>query len=324
MKTRNTITLKEILHSGQNPADTLRKLNAQIYPSKVRVELNDKLMKFVFSLTEGGTKRLLGGEVFSVVEKENFKNYGDILTAYKILNAAGYSIQRPLTEFDRDVLSVCISEQEEGNRYTTPSIIYRGLTGKVNRGSDAKPGKDQLAAIIDSIKILMSRRIHFDASDLCRQLNYNDSKPIKVNDSILPAWFVESTTINGNNATVIFFERECPLLKLAKAKKQIITYPTQLLDVPGQQNTFMNISLKNYALRRVLEILAHYMTATLTFGDIFEKCRIEDAKRDKKLDARNNLIKFFEHLKTESVIQDFTVVKKRNAFYSIKFTYVKE
>lgn len=324
MEIRNTITLEEILRSSQNPADTLRKLKAQIYPSKVRVELNDKLMKFVFSLTDGGTKRLLGGEVFSIIEKENFKNHGDILTAYKILNAAGYSIQRPLTEFDRDVLSVCISEQAEGNWYTTPPIIYRGLTGKVNRGSDAKPSKDQLAAIIDSIKILMSRRIHFDATDLCRQLNYNDSKPIKVNDAILPAWFVEATTINGNDATVIFFERECPLLKLAKAKKQIITYPTELLDVPGQQNTFINISLKNYALRRVLEIIAHNMTATLTFGDIFEKCRIEDASHDKKCDARKNLIKLFEHLKKESVIQDFTVIKKRIAFYSIKFTYIKE
>ena len=323
MTTHNTITLEEILRSTQNPDDTLRKLKAQIYPSKVRVDLNDKLMKYVFSLSEGGTKDLLGGETFSIVEKENFKNHGDIVTAYKILNAAGYIIQRPLTEFDRDVLSVCISEQEEGNWCTTPPIIYRGLTGKVNRGSDAKPSKDQLAAIIDSIKILMSRRIQFNATDLCQHLNYNANKPIKVNDLILPAWFVESTTINGNDATVIFFERECPLLKLAKAKKQIITYPTQLLDVPGQKNTFMNIALKNYALRRVLEIIAHNMTATLTFGDIFEKCRIENASQKTKLDARNSLIKLFEHLKTKSLIKDFTILKKRNAFYSIKFTYLK-
>lgn len=324
MEMRNTITLEKILRSSQNPADTLRKLKAQIYPSKVRVDLNDKLVKYVFGLTDDGTKSLLDGEVFSIVEKKNFKNHGDVLTAYKILNAAGYRIQRPLTEFDRDVLSVCISEQEKGNWYTTPPIIYRGLTGKVNRGSDAKPSKDQLAAILDSIKILMSRRIRFDATSLCQQLNYNAGNPIKVNDSILPAWFVESTTINGNDATVIFFERECPLLKLAKAKKQIITYPTQLLDVPGQKNTFMNIALKNYALRRVLEIIAHDMTATLTFGDIFEKCRIENASQKTKLDARNNLVKFFEHLKIEAVIQDFIVTKKRNAFYSIKFTYTKK
>lgn len=324
MTNRNTITLEEILASGQNPADTIRKLRSQIYPSKVRVELNDKLIKYVFDLSEGGTKDILSGEIFSVTEKKNFKSHGDILTAYKILNDTDYSIQRPLNEFDRDVLSVCISEQEEGNWCTTAPIIYRGLTGKVDKGSDAKPSKDQLAAIIDSVKILMSRRIHYDASALCKHMNYNDGNAIKVNDLILPAWFIESAKINGNDATVIFFERECPLLKLAQAKKQIITYPTQLLDVPGQQNTFMNIMLKNYALRRVLEIISHHMTPTLTFGDVFSKCRIENANQKTKLDARNNLIKFFEHLKAESVIKNFAITKKQNVFYSIKFTYTKE
>ena len=252
MATVNSRTLDEILCSSQNPTDTLRKLRAQIYPSRTRVEINDKLIKYAFSLTDEGTEDLLEGEIFGIVEKRDYKNLGDIVTAYKILNAAGYTVQRPAREFDRDVLSVCISEQYAGNWCTTPPIIYRGLTGKVGKGSDAKPSKEQLAAIIDSVKFLMSRIIQYDASELCQSMNLNNRQPIRANDQLLPAWFIESSTANGNDATVIFFDRECPLMKLARAKKQILTYESHFLDVPRQQNTFMNIELKNYALRRVM------------------------------------------------------------------------
>lgn len=322
MATVNSRTLDEIFCSSQNPTDTLRKLRAQIYPSRTRVEINDKLIKYAFSLTDEGTEDLLEGEIFGIVEKRDYKNLGDIVTAYKILNAAGYTVQRPAREFDRDVLSVCISEQYAGNWCTTPPIIYRGLTGKVGKGSDAKPSKEQLAAIIDSVKFLMSRIIQYDASELCQSMNLNNRQPIRANDQLLPAWFIESSTANGNDATVIFFDRECPLMKLARAKKQILTYESHFLDVPHQQNTFMNIELKNYALRRVQEIIAHkQMRHILTFSDIFSKCRIENASNDTKMNARNTLIAFFEHIKNESLIKDFELTKKRNAFYSIKFSF---
>lgn len=317
MTTRNSITAEEILRSGQNPADALKNFKTRIYPSKVRVDLNDKLTKFVFSLSESGIKDLLAGETFSIVEKKNFKKHGDIVTPYRILNAAGCTDQRPFNEFDRAVLSVCISELEVGNRYTTIPIIYRGLTGKVNRGSDAKPGKDQIAAILDSLQLLMGRTIQFNAAEVCERLGYNDGKPLKAKDLLLPARLIESATINGNVATVIFFDRECPLMKLAKAKKQIISYDTRLLDVPHQQNTRMNIALKNYVLRRVLEIIAHNLTPSLTFSDIFTRCRIENANLKVKNDARESILELCEYIKKEKVVRAFKFDKRENSLYSI-------
>lgn len=322
---RHTTRLQVLLaacDTSEEREDVIRKIRAQIYPSRTRVEINDKLIKYAFNLTDEGTEALLEGETFGIVEKKDYKNWGKIVTAYKILNAAGYTVQRPAREFDRDVLSVCISEQYAGNWCTTPPIIYRGLTGKVGKGSDAKPSKEQLAAIIDSVKFLMSRIIQYDASELCQSMNLNNRQPIRANDQLLPAWFIESSTANGNDATVIFFDRECPLMKLARAKKQILTYESHFLDVPRQQNTFMNIELKNYALRRVQEIIAHkQMRHILTFGDIFSKCRIENADNKIKQRAREILVEFFEHIKEESLIKDFELTKKRNAFYSIKFSF---
>lgn len=313
--------ISDIISLENDSVDTLKKMRAQIYPSKVRVELNEKLIRLVFKLTEQGISRLLNGETFHAIEKPDYKNHGDIRTAYQILNAAGYQIQRPFTMFDRAVLSVCISEWLEGNRYTTPAIIYRALTGKV--ATKAVPRKIQRAYILDSVRLLMHRFIIYNAKELCELLGYNDGQPIIKNDVLLPGWFAEATTINGNDTTVIFFDRECPLLEIAQAKRQILSYDTHLLDVPNQNNTPMNIELKNYSMIRIQEIIAHRLTPVITFNDVFSKCRIEEAPLDKKRDARNTLIKFFEHLQSKGVINSFTLTKKGNTFYSSKITYSK-
>lgn len=319
MKDRNSIVLEDFISSCSEPTSVLRKLKARIIPSRTRLDINDKLIKYVFNLSDSGTEALINGETFNIVEKRDYKNVGDILTAYRILNASGYVIQRPFREFDRDVLSVCISEQAAGNWCTTINIIYRGLTGKVGRG-DAEPSKDQRAAILDSVKLLMSRTIQYNASDLCEALGYNNRQPIKANDLILPAWYIEHSTANGKDSAVIFFERECPLLKLARAKKQILTYDASLLDIPRQQNTKMNIELKNYAIRRVLEVSAHkQMQPILTFNDIFSKCHIDNANHKAKLDARRSLIRIFEYLKERKIIRSFSLSKVGNTFNSVKF-----
>lgn len=305
------------------PVDVLKKFRARIYPSKVRVELNEKLIKVVFKLTERGISRLLDGETFHVIEKHNYKKHGDIRTAYQILNAAGYQVLRPFTMFDRAVLSVCISEWLQGNRHTTPGIIYRALTGKINKGTDAMPHKDQRAAILDSIRLLMNRIIIYNTAELCELLGYNDGQPITKNDVLLPAWFAETTTVNGNNATVIFFDRECPLLEIAQAKKQIISYDATLLDVPNQNNTPMNIELKNYSMLRIQESITHRLVPIITFEDLFNKCRIENAALKTKMDARNTVVKFLEHLKIKGVIKSFELTKKGNTFHAIKFAHNK-
>ena len=123
--------LRDEIAKGTDPFVALRKICNKLRPSRTRVELNDKLTRVIFKLSERGTADLLDGETFHVIEKRNYKKVGHIRTAYKILNDADYQILRPLTQFDRAVLSVCISEWLVGNRCTTPAIIYRALTGKV-------------------------------------------------------------------------------------------------------------------------------------------------------------------------------------------------
>ena len=107
-------------------------------------------------------------------------------------------------------------------------------------------------------------------------------------------------------------------METALERRQILTYDVTLLDIPGQQNTPMNITIKNYAMRRVWESIAHtQMHPVLTFDDLFENCRLENVDRKTRLRAREFLIAFFEHLQNKNVINSFCFNKKGTGFQSI-------
>lgn len=106
--------------------------NVQLYPSTQRVELNDKATKILFNLTADTYARMLEQNLkFNVVEKKNHKKHGKIKSSFKIQNDNGYTQIVELSEFDRAVYGVCISEYLAGNRYTTS----RYYPARINRQS---------------------------------------------------------------------------------------------------------------------------------------------------------------------------------------------
>ena len=300
---------------ADNPHATIHKITGSLRPSRIRVEINDKLAKVIFKLSDEGTEDLLNGDTFCIVEKRD-KKLGEITTAYKILNAAGYQVLRPFTMFDRFVLAVCISEWLKGNRYTTVAIIYRALTGKIGR-SDAKPSVTQRKAIIESLEILMSRIVDYGAEEICKVMGYNNGNPFVGKAPLLPAAYIDFSAVNGDNDTLIFFTDEPPLLKMAQIKKQLVSYDATLLDMPGQ-NTPMNIASKNYTMLRIQEIILHkQLTPTITFWDVFKKLRIENADNKIKQRIREYMIAFFEHLKNKNIVKSFEVVKHGNTLFML-------
>lgn len=165
----------------------------------------------------------------------------------------------------------------------------------------------------------MSTIITIDQKDANKSFGYEAADSIT--STILPACFI-TKKINGQEVeNVIFFDREPPLLAIAKARKQILNYDTSLRDVPNQNNTPLVIIIKNYVIQRVIEIIKHKMTPTLTLDDIFKKCRIANADRKTKLRARAYIEEFLTHLQNKKVIKSFQWTKKSNKFYSVKLTY---
>lgn len=298
---------------------TLKKENVQVYPTKRRLVPNFKLCKVIINLSEEQYGHMIvDGKSRKILEKKRHKKYGDVVTVYKISLADGYDNTDPLTEFDYAVLSVCISNFAEGNVHITPAIIYRGLTGK---GNTARMQLDQRDAILNSLRKLMGTIIEIDETETNAAFHYGENRNPITCSSILPAYFVERT-INGQDATVIYFDRESPLLRIALDRKQLLSYDVELLDVPGQKNTTMNIMLKNHVMRRIKEIEMHnQLASTLTFPDIFEKCRIENVHLEIKRRAREVIVTFLGHLQAKGVIKSFELTKKGNAFNTIKIHF---
>ena len=298
------------------------KTNIQFYPAKQRIVPNCKLCKIIHNLTQVEYDYMVvGGKKRRIIEMKHHKRYGEINALYKISNADNYDNTDPLTEFDRAVLSVCVSNFAVGNSCVTPAVILRGLTGKTSKGGKGKVNPDQLDAILFSVKKLMNTVIDLDDTQPNEYLEYGTKKSAIICSALLPAYIARGTTINGQDAYIIGFDRESPLMQVARERKQILTYETELLDVPGQHNTWMNIALKNYAMSRIQEIKLHKMHRTLTFDDLLAKARITDADRDTKQNARNVIVKFFGHLQEMGEIHSFEVTKARNAFHSIKFSF---
>lgn len=293
--------------------------NIQLYPARTRVVPNIKLIKNLAKQSAKVFQSLLDGGAAQVVEKKNHKKHGEIVTTYTIANADGYDGDDPLDEFDYAVFSVCFSEMKTGNSNTTPAIVLRGLTGRIGR-SDAEPSKDQREWILNSIRKLMSMIITVDLSDTNEKLGYDGEK--NLTGPILPCKYV-TTIINGQPVKdVIYFTDESPILKIAEDRNQIIRYDASLLDIPNQNNTPLVIMLKNYVLRRVFEIIAHKMTPTLTFADIFKKCKIpESARREAKYDARKIVETVFENLQAKGAIKSFSFVKKGVSIHGVNFAY---
>lgn len=305
----------------ENLLELSKKINVQIYPSKVRVIPNDIISKKFFNLSYLNFANLLSGFTGNIAEKQNHKKVGDIFSTFKVQVADGFTVSEPFDMYDCAVLSVCISEWMEGNRYTTPSIIYRGLSGKVGE-SDANPSKAQLAEIVKSIEKLMRIQGQFDLSAICENLGYNAGHAKRFVSNILPGQLLEKTTINGKVSGVIQLTAEPPLLSIAKLKNnQLLTFEAKLLNIPHQQNTRLNVMVKTYAMIRIMEIKLHRLTPTITFQDLFKKCRIEQADKKIKQRARESLLAFLEHVKTCKIIKNYTLSKLGNCFQSVNVSY---
>lgn len=297
----------------------------QVTPSRVRVEPNDKDTKVLFGIKDEGYQTLIDGASRNIVEKRNHKKHGTIRTPYTLTNADGYDNKVPLNEFDRAVLSVCISEWLTGNPYTTPAIIFRALIGKVG-DQNVRPMKNQLNAILNSIEKLMFTNFNPDIEDSFKKLHYTEGNDfIKIKKSaVLPACVVDAK-INGqliDNA--VFFTLESPILIISDKKSQILRYNSDLLNVPNQNNTPLVISLKNYVMRRIVEIFDHKMSKTITWDNVFRRCRIVDASNKIKHDARDTINKLFEHLQNQGFIKSFEPAKKSPDFkrsYGISFIF---
>lgn len=293
----------------------VEKFQTNSLPNKI-VSCNDKLTKILFSLSADEYFDVLQNDK-SVSLTETISRGKKIRTHFK-LNGGGIATRkRPFNEYDRAIFDVCNSAREAGFIGITRDSLFRILTCSEHRS----PRPNQANAIIESIKRLMTN-IEIDFTQTRDTISKYLEVPAQLISSILPCKILNNVLVNGQLTSLIKFTDESPLMTIARVKKQIITYPVALRDIPNQNNTTRVIMLKSYVIRRVLEIILHsQLTPTITFDDIFKHCELLDITRKKQFDARKIILSVLENLKSANFIQDFELTKKDNSFYafSIKF-----
>jgi hypothetical protein len=281
------------------------------------VSPNDKLTRNLFNLpAEEYFNALQKG--ISIAVTETTIRGKKIQTHFKLNGGGLAALRRPFNEYDRTIFDVCNSAREANFIGITRDSLFRAVIGgKTNQ----YPRPNQANAILESLKRLMTV-IEIDFSQTRDKIpKYNSVKPILISP-ILPCRILHNVLVNGQLTSIIKFTDESPLMTIARAKKQIITYSVNLRDITGQNNTTLVIMIKSYLIRRVLEIILHEMTPTITFYDLFKHCELLNADNGKKRDARKVVIDVMENLKSEGVIKSFELSKKDGSYYSISITFV--
>ena len=277
---------------------------------------NDKLTRTLFNLPANEYFDALQKGISIAVTETTIR--GKKIQTYFKLNGGGFAtLKRPLNEFDRAVFDVCNSAREESFFGLTRDSLFRALIGgKTNQ----HPRPNQATAIVESLERLMTI-IKVDFNQTREKIPKYNSVPAQIISPILPCIVLNNVLVNGQLTSLIKFTDESPLITIARAKKQIITSPVSLRDIANQNNTPLVIMIKSYVIRRVLEIIAHKMTPTITFADVFNHCELSDVNRFQQRDARKIILDIMENLKSKGIIKYFEFTKKDGSYYSVTITF---
>ena len=279
------------------------------------VSPNDKLTRTLFNLSADEYFDTLQKGISIAVNETTIRGK-KIQTHFKLNGSGLAALKHPLNEFDRAIFDVCNSAQTANFIGITRDSLFRALTGSGHRS----PRPNQANAILESLKRLMII-IEIDFSLTRNKIpKYNSVKPILISP-ILPCRILHNVLVNGQLTSIIKFTDESPLMTIARAKKQIITSLISLRDIANQNNTPLVIMIKSYLIRRVLEIIAHNMTPTITFNDLFKHCELFNANRFQQRDARKIILSVMNNLQSEGVIKSFELTKKDGSYYGISITF---
>ena len=276
---------------------------------------NDKLIKTLFNLSTNEYYDAIQNNI-SIAVTETIISGKKIQTHFK-LNGGGFAtLKRPFNEYDRAVFDICNSAREEGFFGLTRDSLFRALTGSGHRS----PRPNQAATIIESLKRLMTV-IEINFSQTRNKIpKYNSVKP-KLISPILPCIILDNVLVNGQLTSLIKFTDESPLMTVARVKKQIITSPVALREINNQNSTPLVIMIKSYVIRRVLEIILHNLTPTITLADVFKHCDLIKANKWQQQDARKIIFCIMENLKSKGVIKSFEMIKKSKIYYAVTITF---
>ena len=221
------------------------KKNLQLYPAKVRVVSNCKLVKNTVNLNSETYNNILNGGTGGILEKKKNTKHGDIVSTYQITNADGYEGTDPLSFFDYSVLSACDSALLEGNNCISFAMILRALTGKTKSTSggthNGAINHNQRDAIFNSVLKLMQTTIKIDNSEVNEKLGYEGKKSLsdrfyqltlrlpKSTDKLSKTSSISTKTKTAKSSEALYLKLPTNATKLSATMPRFWTCPTKTI-----------------------------------------------------------------------------------------------
>lgn len=186
-------------------------------------------------------------------------------------------VNKKFSEFDRAVFGAIVSLAEAGNKYMTPSTIYRLMVGSVPSPNDSKEEKERKAGLKVHPKVEEEIRVSIrKMRQIFTIIDYTEQARLYP-DLNIQKCVIDDYMLSGSIAYVLAGGSEVWALKLhevpalynyAKKLHQIISIRPEFLEVGGDNNS-SRIAVRMYLLRRILAN-THKMSSSILYSTLYE------------------------------------------------------
>ena len=271
-------------------------------------------------------------KIDSIVEdNQHKKNFSDIS-----INP----LKGELSNFDWQVLTAAIAQQQAGNEYTSAAILYAAMGGNETHLTESKKKE-----ILQSIERLMHTEFVYSINKtvLKEKTKWTEKGETKIVEGgirsyLLPAEIVEEK-INGQlTRDAIKFIKPSPLFEVAEFKNQLERIDAELLKVPQLNCTTATVNLRFELVNLIVRQrrmqkqrlqsakrnkkrnkpvqVAEYLQINL--ANLFKRCGLSAAK-EKHTKFRNHITKILNHFQKLGFITEWHFGKTGRAFTHIYF-----
>lgn len=198
--------------------------------------------------------------------------------------------QRPLTPFDRRVLTAVSNLKLNGQDKMTETQIHKLMGGK------GKPNREKKAQIRESVETLLQAWATLDNREEASY--YKSRKHFEIKGNLIHGIILDSVDINGQIADWAVHVFVLPyLFQFALSRNQYTTIPLEIMQQSALSNTPENINLKDYIYYRVSRMKATKLSHKIKYDSLYKACNIDTRmkktrlKNDKLPDLLNELTK---------------------------------
>ena len=274
-------------------------------PKEVKL-LNNKVVNSIPTATQKLCEKEGTVARFYVGKKDNDKKANkQVFVIVEFSENEGRVLSRPINQFETNILSAVFTIFISGNLTFSPKHICEILTG----GGRAEKSPNLLAEIEKSIDRLKSIFVRIDATEQAKKQNYKIQKAIS--ESYLLPLRKEKRIFKGKQQEEIAYEfiGIPAIFNYSQDVKQIVTCPTQLLQLSNASQELINLRIA--VIKRVMNIATGSLKSNkILINSILEEAKITTEQSTQRKRYIKAIEKSLEEAKYQGYILDFIKLKK--------------